>query len=216
MKRFASCLALCALTLSSGAQAAMQVVNTAAYQLSYDDTVLSYLGNGELSFKSFSGVSTSGFLGDGGDASGAPYLTLTATPQHLITGVSQTVTGSFSGGDVSGLLLAYTSWSEPAVSFTSAIETGDEALPGGSFVLSKALDLTGASGKSLSLMGFRLGAGLMVNGEASSGVGSLDIQSFKLNVQTLGDVSPVPEPQLLALVAAGFGVVMLRRRSERI
>ncbi len=204
---------MCALSLASVAQAAVQVVNTAAYQFSFDDTVLSYLGNGELSFKSFQGVSTSTFLGVNGDEASTPILTLTANAHYQISGVSQILTGSLAGAAAGGAILAYTSWSEPSSGFLAPLESGSDALSDGDFSLSDVLDLTGASGKSLSLNGFRLAAGVLPTDGGS--MGTLGIQSFKLSVQSVGGVSPVPEPRLLALVAAGFGVVMLRRRDPR-
>jgi hypothetical protein len=211
VKRLAQCLAWCALSLVSAAHAAVQVVNTSAYQLSYDDTVLTYLGNGELSFNAFAGVDTTSFLNDGGGAT--PFLTLTASANHLITGVSQSVMGSLSGSNVSGVLMAYTSWAEPAAGYANAIESADFALSNGSFSLNQALDLTGSSGKSLTLMGFRLAAGVMATDPDGLGTGTLAVQSFKLSVAS--QVSSVPEPQMLALMLAGFGVVMLRRRDQR-
>jgi hypothetical protein len=212
VKRFASSLALCALTLASGAHAAVQVVSTTAYQLSYDDTVLSYLGNGTLSFKAAEGVSTSGFFNLIGSASQAPYLTLTANDDYLITAVSQTVTGSLTGQAIS-LLMASTGWADVASGYAAPLQSSEVNLPSGDFVLSSALDLTGVGGQSLSLMGYRLMAGLL--GQSGTEVNTLGIRSFTLNIQAAGGVSAVPEPQGLALLMAGVGVVWLRRRIER-
>jgi MYXO-CTERM domain-containing protein len=213
VKRIAQVLVGLSLTALTVAHAAVQVVDTTAYAISYDDTVFSFSSVAGLSLKLPDALSTTDVAGDTYQvgASG-PLLTLSAKSGYLITGVGQTLSGSV---DVSAPALAVvyarTAWAEPSTSSLFANELLDPELGSGAFVRSSMADATGTSGKYLTLVNL---AWAVAVDNSNGGAGLVSLNSYKLNVQTMtvGSVSPVPEPEGIALALAGVVLLALRRR----
>jgi hypothetical protein len=213
VKRIAQIAVGLSLTALSVAHAAVQVVDTTAYAISYEDTVFSFSSLAGLTVRLPESPSTTDFAGGSFQiATDGPLLTLTAKSGYQITGVGQTLTGSVDVmAPAQAVLFARTTWAEPATSTLFANELLDPALGSGAFVRSSVADASGASGKSLTLVDLNWAVAL---DNSQGGSGSVGLSAYKLNVHTVSDVSPVPEPEGIALALAGLGVVMLRRRER--
>lgn len=218
-------LALGLLGSLSAAQAAPVVVDAGSYYLSFDDSFMPGISftvaNGGVTFSGL-GLETSvdGVeLTANGDGMAygyddLPVLSLFAKEGYVISGVSESVTGSYSGSAASteeggSVLLAGVNsvWvslldgADLGENLAVAVPVGLQAGQGpvsGDYSTSHGLAFAPVSAVLMSKMDISVQAWSLGGAKAS---GSLN--TYTLNAQT----SLVPEPAGLALVLAGLGVV---------
>ena len=246
MKKFAvAVLSLGLLGALPAAQAATVSVDAGTYTFSYDDSFLagssfSSLGNtftfsnlgyltgalGGISEVGVAGSSTNGYLNVGYP------ITITAKAGYQITGLTESVSGNYLAGagaasdayaGVSGSLVSRWVYADGVVplgqntpSQAGYLVSGQSLF--GSYTASGSLDFTPviasehlAAGGSIVLSSLDLQAFAVAHGAGSTAAVTLD--KYRIGVQT----TAVPEPETLALVLAGLGVVGLKtgRRNKR-
>ncbi len=221
------------------AQAAMVTKDLGDVSVTVDESFLSAFSfqalGSELviSTEKFNAAAPSGgldfnFLSGAYDPSGLPgaaWMVVTSNTSDLvITGLKETVSGIYSGRVAAGSantaaagLDFVSNWSPAGVAvplFTPANGNGVQvlALTGdisaasdeGSFKVSASSSFGGQS--SVAMTSFFVGLGAVISGNASA---SISATQYRVSFTT-ADATAVPEPENVALILAGLGVVGMR------
>ncbi len=162
------------------------------------------------------------------DPSGVPgsaWMVVTSNTSDLvITGLKESISGIYSGRVAAGS----TNTAAAGLDFVSNWSPAGVAVPlftPANGASSQVLDLSGASGStavessfkvsasssfsgqsSVAMTSFLVNLGAMISGNAS---GSISASQYRVSFTT-ADATAVPEPQNVALILAGLGVVGLR------
>lgn len=235
MKKFAiAALSLGLLSAGSVAQAASVTVDAGTYLLSYEDTFLpgatvSVAGGvvtfGGLDFGTFAiggSVEVNGAVSSFDSYSGKPFpIVITAKSGYSLSGLTESLAGDHravagdsqdaQAGVVAGLVSRWVTvnGTDPLGQNTPyqsvALSAGQTSA--GAFNASGALAFSSTGPVGLAALDLLVGAGASGQGSAAY----VKVNQYQIGAQT----TAVPEPQVLALVLAGLGVVGMRARRHR-
>ncbi|MBI2733429.1 MAG: PEP-CTERM sorting domain-containing protein [Aquabacterium sp.] len=235
MKKFAiAALSLGLLSAWPVAQAAPVTVDAGNYLLSYEDTFLpgatvSVAGGvvtfGGLDYSTFAiggSIELNGTMGSFDSYLGKPFpIVITAKTGYTLSGLTEWLVGehrSVAGdeqgahaGAVAGLVSRWVTvnGTDPLGQNTpyQSLVLGSGQASAGAFNASGALTFSSSGPIGLAALDLLVGAGAHGQGSASY----VKVGQYQIGAQT----TAVPEPQVLALVLAGLGVVGLRARRHR-
>jgi hypothetical protein len=216
------------------AQAASVSIDAGNYVLSYEDTFLTgatvSTSGGDVTFSNLSyntyalgGIlETNGVVGSFDSYAGKPFpIVITPKAGVTITGLTETVAGEHrasaadSQGSQAGVVAGLVSrWvvvngadmlGQNTPYTIVSLTAGQSSL--GAHSASGSLSFAASQPIGLSALDLLLGAGAV--GQGSAAYASL--QQYKIGIQT----AAVPEPEVMALVLAGLGVVAYQRRRQQ-
>lgn len=235
MKKFAiAALSLGLLSAGAVAQAASVTVDAGNYFLSYEDTFLpgatvSVAGGvvtfGGLDYSTFAiggSIPVNGVIGSFDSYGGKPFpIVITAKTGYTLSGLTESLGGDHravagdsqdaEAGVVAGLVSRWVTvnGTDPLGQNTpyQTVALGSGQASAGAFNASGSLGFASSGPIGLAALDLLVGAGASGQGSASY----VKMSQYQIGAQT----TAVPEPQVLALVLAGLGVVGLRARRQQ-